>query len=145
MKQKLLPYFSSYLLFTFVSFFAVLILDSPIEAQESHISVTETFVEDGYEFHVGFEAPPSNMKCALNGEGIIEFEVRYYTPASSSPGSVFGVAPWYPGTEGDEMIETHGKAIGPQGFCTKFSPCRIQFVRVVKAWCPPKDGPLFSW
>lgn len=122
----------------------VLLLSSPSAAEESPISVIESWVEDGYEFHVGLEAPSSNTECPLQGEGLIEFEVAYHTSESSEPDSVFGVAIWYPGQE-EEKTATYGKAIGPQAFCTKFSPCRIQAIRVVEAWCPPAEGPLYSW
>ena len=144
MKQKFLLPAISYLLL-FISIAEVPGLISTSSAQESRISVIESWVEDGYEFHVGFDAPPSNAMCSLHGEGVLEFEVQYFTPASNSPGSVYGVAAWYPGPDEDQTIQTYGKAIGPQALCTKFSPCRIRAVRLVKAWCPPREGPLFSW
>ncbi len=90
-----------------------------------------------------FEAQPTNAKCELYGEGLIEFEVAYDAQTSSGIKSVFGVATWYPNFETEDWIETQGQAIGPQALCTEFSPCRIQEVTIVNAWCPVTNGPLF--
>lgn len=116
-------------------------------AQETPILVLDSWVEDGFEFHVRISAPPSNAICSLQGEGLIEFEVSYYTSASSEHESVFGVATWFPASDPIGTVETHSSVIGPQALCTNTSPCRIRSVQVVKTWCPPTNGPLYppSW
>ena len=118
-------------------------LMTPAQANESNINIVDSWVEDGFLFHVEFEAQPTNANCALDGEGLIEFEVAYDAQTSSGVESVFGVATWYPNFETEDWIETQGQAIGPQALCTEFSPCRIQEVTIVKAWCPVTNGPLF--
>ncbi|MGD9852703.1 MAG: hypothetical protein AB7T38_15705 [Nitrospirales bacterium] len=127
-----------------IPFGGVLGLGSWSLAQESSFSVIDSWVENGFEFHVGLEAPPSNSMCSLFGEGLIEFEVAYYTPASSEKESVFGVAKWFPASDPDGIIQTYSQVLGPQGLCTNYSPCRIRSVRVVKTWCPPMEGPLYT-
>jgi len=112
---------------------------------ENSITITDTWVEDGFLFHVELEAPPSNVGCSFDGEGLIEFEVVYTSQTYSQVASVFSVATWYPSSQSHEPIETQGKAIGPQGLCTTFSPCRIYEVKIVKAWCPVSDGPMYTW
>lgn len=124
--------------------FCSLFLMASAQANESPINIVDTWVEDGYLFHVAFEAQPANANCELEGEGLIEFEVAYESQTSSGVQSVFGVATWYPNFDTEDWIETQGQAIGPQAFCTTFSPCRIQEVNIVQTWCPVKDGPLFS-
>jgi len=121
------------------------LLMTPAQANESNIDIVDSWVEDGFLFHVAFKAEPTNAKCALNGEGLIEFEVAYDAQTSSGFKSVFGVAIWYPASNTHSWIETQGQAIGPQALCTTFSPCRIREVNIVKAWCPVTNGPLFSW
>ena len=116
---------------------------APAQASESRIDIVDSWVEDGFLFHVAFEAEPANTNCELEGEGLIEFEVAYDSQTSSEAESVFGVATWYPGSDADTWTETEGQAIGPQALCTRFSPCRIQQINIVKAWCPVTDGPLF--
>ena len=118
-------------------------LMTPAQANESPINIVDSWVEDGFLFHVEFEARPTNAICALNGEGLIEFEVAYDAQTSSGVESVFGVATWYPNSHTEDWTETQGQAIGPQALCTEFSPCRIQEVTIVKAWCPVTNGPLF--
>jgi len=122
-----------------------ILLITPVQASTSSINVVDTWVEEGFLFHVGFEAEPANAKCELEGEGLIEFEVAYYPQTSSEVASVFGVAIWYPNAESEDWIETQGKAFGPQAFCTTSSPCQIQEVNIVNAWCPVSNGPLYSW
>ncbi len=109
------------------------------------ISVMESWVEYGHEFHVGFQATASNASCRLRGEGLIEFEVSYYANSGSSVESVFGLAIWYPSDQQGDTVSTHGKALGPQGLCTERSPCRLHSIRIVNVWCPPAEGPLYSW
>lgn len=128
-----------------VTLLGIFLLMSPVQASTSPITVVDTWVEDGFLFHVEFEAKPANAQCELAGEGLIEFEVAYNAQTSSETASVFGVAIWYPNTETKEWIETEGKAMGPQAFCTSSSPCRIQEVNIVKAWCPVSNETLFSW
>ena len=113
------------------------------EAFEEEIALIDSWVEDGFEFHVGFQTPPSNAKCSIYGEGLIEFEVSYITPASDEKESVYGVAIWYPASDTDEMVETYGQVIGPQALCMKRFPCRIRTVRVINTWCPSREGPLY--
>jgi len=115
------------------------------QANESNIDIVDTWVEDGFLFHVAFEAQPANANCELEGEGLIEFKVAYDAQTSSGVESVFGVATWYSNSDTENWIETQGKAIGSQAVCTNFSPCRIQEVNIVKAWCPVTNGPLFTW
>ena len=118
------------------------LLMAPAQASQSSIKIVNTWVEDGFFFHVVFKAKPANAHCALDGEGLIEFEVVYDAQNSSGSLSAFGVATWPPGSDADAWIETQGQAIGSQALCTTFSPCQIQQVNIVKAWCPV-DGPLF--
>lgn len=118
------------------------LLMAPAQASQQPVDIVNTWVEDGFLFHVTFKYQPSKARCALDGEGLIEFEVVYDAQTSSGTQSAFGVATWSPGSDADDWIETQGKAIGSQALCTTFSPCRIQQVNIVKAWCPV-DGPLF--
>lgn len=115
---------------------------SPAQASQLPVEIVNTWVEDGFLFHVTFKAQPAKADCSLKGEGLIEFEVVYDTLNSSGAQSVFGVARWSHGSNTDSWIETQGKAIGAQSLCTTFSPCGIQQVNIVKAWCPV-DGPNF--
>lgn len=122
----------------------VIWVSTPSNASEDQeIAIIDSWVEEGFEFHVGLQGPPSNAYCSLHGEGLIEFEVAYNTPASSERESVFGVATWFPASDPDETVQTYGEVIGPQALCTKTSPCRIKAVQVVKTWCPPIEGPLY--
>lgn len=133
-----------------VIFFAIFILGgipgviSYSDASEDlEIAIIDSWVVDGFEFHVGLQGPPSNASCSLHGEGLIEFEVSYFTPVSSEQESVFGVATWFPASDPEATVETYGEVIGPQGLCTESSPCRIRRVEVVQTWCPPIEGPLY--
>ena len=128
--------------FMIIVFLSPILLVTPVQATESAISILDTWVEDGYLFHVALEAAPTNTQCELHGEGLIEFEVVYGTQNMSGLASVFGVALWYPEFETADRIETLGQAVGPQAFCTDFSPCRIQEVHIVNAWCPVTNGRL---
>ena len=103
-------------------------------------------VEDGNLFHVAFEAQPINANCSVDGEGIIEFGVAYHSQGSSGIESVFGVAGWYPASDEDTWIETQGLAYGPIALCTKYTPCRIKEVNIVKTYCPDpyRPFPLYS-
>ena len=124
------------------SFFCI----SSAQADQSPpITIVDTWVEDGFLFHVAFESQPANVHCELNGEGLIEFEVVYGAQTSNRVESVFGVAPWSSNSNTDITSKTQGQAIGPQALCTKFTPCRIQNISIVKAWCPVTNDPLFSW
>ena len=129
--------------FVFIPSAAILVLGTGSSAEEPPFSVIDSWVEDGFEFHVGLESPPSNAMCSLHGDGLLEFEVAYHTPASSELESVFGVAIWFAAADPDETVRTYGEVIGPQGLCTKSSPCRIRYVRIVKTWCPPKEGTMY--
>lgn len=142
-RQSLRPLFRFFVFSILTSLAGILGLGSWSLAHESSFSVIDSWVEDGFEFHVGLEAPPSNAMCSLHGDGLIEFEVAYYTPASSELESVFGVAIWFMASDPEETVQTYGEVLGPQGLCTKASPCRIRYVRIVKTWCPPKEGPMY--
>lgn len=142
-REFLRSFLRFFALFVLIPFAAVLVLGSWGSAEDVSFSVIDSWVEDGFEFHVGLEAPPSNAMCSIHGEGLIEFEVAYYTPASSERESVFGVATWFPDPDLDGTVQTYGAVLGPQALCTKSSPCRIRYVRIVKTWCPPKEGPMY--
>lgn len=122
------------------------LLMAPAQASEPQIDIVDTWVEDGNLFHVAFEAQPINANCSLDGEGIIEFGVAYHSQGSSGIESVFGVAGWYPASDADTWIETQGLAYGPIALCTKYTPCRIQEVNIVKTYCPDpyRPFPLYS-
>lgn len=144
MKREFLRSFLKFFaLSVLIPFAAVLGLGSWSSAEDSSFSVIDSWVEDGFEFHVALESPPSNARCSLHGDGLLEFEVAYYTPASSELESVFGVAIWFMASDPNETVQTYGEVLGPQGLCTKSSPCRIRYVRIVKTWCPPKEGPMY--
>lgn len=118
------------------------LLMAPVQASESHIKVVNTWVEDGFLFHVTFKYQQSKARCELDGEGLIEFEIVYDAQSSSETQSVYSLAGWTFDSDDDDWIEMQGKAIGSQGLCTTFSPCEIQQVNIVKVWCPV-DGPDF--
>jgi len=115
---------------------------SPAQATQLPVDIVNTWVEDGFLFHITFKTQPSKAHCSLKGEGVIEFEV-VYDALNSGVQSAFGVAGWSHSSNADDWIETQGKAIGSQALCTTFSPCQIQQVNIVKVWCPVTDGPLF--
>lgn len=112
-------------------------------AMEPRIQITDSWVEEGYEFYVAFEASPSNASCAITGEGLIEFEVSYTLARSHDRNVAFGLAIWHPSPQEDDTIFTNAKAIGSQGFCTKISPCRIQHISIVKTWCPISEEQIW--
>lgn len=56
---------------------------TPAHANESPIDILDTWVEDGFLFHVAFEAQPAKVNCSLCGESLIEFEVTYDPQASN--------------------------------------------------------------
>ena len=120
------------------------LLMASAQASDPHIDIVDTWVEDGNLFHVRFEAQPTNASCSLDGEGIIEFGVAYYTQSSSGVESVFGVAGWYPASDENTWIETQGLAYGPIALCNKDTPCRIKKANVVKVYCPDSYRPLYS-
>ncbi len=115
-------------------------------AMEPTIDITNAWVEEGYEFYVTFEATPSNESCAITGEGFIEFEVDYVLARSNQVDTAFGLAIWYPSSSNESTIITEAKANGPQGFCTRMSPCRIRNINVVKTWCPISEEQIWpAW
>ena len=120
------------------------LLMASAQASDPHIDIVDTWVEDGNLFHVRFEAQPTNASCSLDGEGIIEFGVAYYTQSSSGVESVLGVAGWYPASDANTWIETQGLAYGPIALCNKDTPCRIKKANVVKVYCPDSYRPLYS-
>jgi hypothetical protein len=122
------------------------LLMAAAQASEPQIDIVDTWVEDGNLFHVAFEAQPINANCSVDGEGIIEFGVAYHSQGSSGIESVFGVAGWYPASDEDTWIETQGLAYGPIALCTKYTPCRIKEVNIVKTYCPDsyRPFPLYS-
>ncbi len=115
----------------------------PTFAMEPRIQITDSWVEEGYEFYVAFEASPSNASCDLSGEGLIEFEVSYTLARSYDRNVAFGLAIWHPSPQEDDTVFTNAKAIGSQGFCTKISPCRIQNISIVKTWCPISEEQIW--
>ncbi len=120
------------------------ILTIPVQASEPKIKIVDVWVEEGFLFHVTLDSHPNNSDCVLNGEGLIEFEVLYTAQSSSGMKSAFGVAIWYPGPNPDDWITTHGETMGPQAFCTEFSPCLVHEVNIVNTWCPDIEGPFFQ-
>jgi hypothetical protein len=118
------------------------LLMAPAQASDPQIDIVDAWVEDGNLFHVALEAQPTNANCSLDGEGIIEFGVEYHSQSSSGVESVFGLAGWYPASDADTWIETQGLAYGPIALCTKYTPCRIKKVNIVKTYCPDSYRPL---
>jgi hypothetical protein len=121
------------------------VLLTPALASQSPFDIVDTWVEDGFLFHVEFDTQPTNAQCELDGEGVIEFKVTYRAQGSSGIKSVFGLAIWYPNSNTEERVETHGRAIGSQAVCSTFSPCILQAVNIVKTYCPVTNDPLFTW
>jgi hypothetical protein len=115
---------------------------APVQASDPQINIVDAWVEDGNLFHVAFETQPTNANCSLDGEGIIEFGVAYHSQSSSGVESVFGLAGWYPASDADTWIETKGLAYGPLAICTKYTPCQIKEVHIVKTYCPDSYRPL---
>jgi hypothetical protein len=111
----------------------------PAQANEPPIEIVDTWVEDGYIFHVDFEVPPYQVYCQTTGEGYIGFNIYYKDPRSLEDDWIFGLAPWPDGVAHDSLVESHLTAYGSQGFCTRFSPCIIRNVQMVKSWCPIQE------
>jgi hypothetical protein len=124
----------------FLAFFCYLSLMTSAQASELQIEIVDSWVEDGYIFHIDFQVPPYHVNCTTTGAGFIGFNVYYKDPRSLQGDWTFGLAPWPEGLVSDFKVGSHLTAYGPQGFCTRFSPCIIQNVQMVKAWCPPLGG-----
>ena len=124
----------------FLAFFCSLSLMTLAQASELQIELGDSWVEDGYIFHVDIQLPPYNDYCSTTGKGFIGFNVFYDDTTSLEGEWTFGIAPWPGGLETDSLVGSHMTAVAPQVNCTKFSPCTIQNVQIVKAWCPPLEG-----
>ncbi len=124
----------------FLAFFCSLSLMTLAQASELQIILGDSWVEDGYIFHVDIQLPPYNDYCSTTGKGFIGFNVFYDDTTSLEGEWTFGIAPWPGGLEPDSRVGSHMTAVAPQVHCTKFSPCTIQNVQIVKAWCPPLEG-----
>lgn len=109
-----------------------------IQAREAQtqIDVLNSWVEDGYIFHIDFEVLPYHMSCHTRGAAYIGFNIYYKDTRSLKEAWTFGLASWPDGPGSDFKIESHLTAYGPQAFCSRFSPCLIQEVQMVKKWCP---------
>ena len=124
----------------FLAFFCSLSLMTLAQASELPIEFGDSWVEDGYIFHVDIQLPPYNDYCTTTGKGFIGFNVFYEDTTSLEGEWTFGIAPWPGGLEPDSQVGSHVTAVAPQVYCTRFSPCTIQNVEIVKAWCPPLEG-----
>jgi hypothetical protein len=113
------------------------------QANELEIDIVDSWVEEGYIFHVDFQVQPYDANCTTTGAGFIGFNVYYKDSGSLQGDWTFGLATWPEGTAPDSKVWSHLTAYGPQGFCTRFSPCTIQNIKMVKAWCPPQGGESF--
>ncbi len=127
----------------FLSFFCSLTLTTSASADELTIEFGDSWVEDGYIFHVDIHIPPSNDYCTTSGRGYIGFNVFYEDTRSLDGEWAFGIAPWPEGFASESKVGSHMTAVAPQVYCTSFSPCTIQNVQIVKAWCPPLEGESF--
>lgn len=128
----------------FLAFFCSLSLITSASAKEElHIELGDSWVEDGYIFHVDIQLPPYNVYCATTGRGFIGFNVYYEDTTSQEGEWTFGIAPWPEGPESDSKVGSHMTAVAPQLYCTRFSPCTIENVQIVRAWCPPIDENSF--
>lgn len=127
----------------FLAFFCSLSLITSASANELHIEFGDSWVEDGYIFHVDIQLPPYNVYCTTSGRGYIGFNVYYEDTRSLEGEWAFGIAPWPEGLASDSKVGSHMTAVAPQVYCTSFSPCTIQNVQIVKAWCPPLEGESF--
>lgn len=116
--------------------FCFLSLMIPAQASEVPIDIVDFWVEDGYIFHIDFKVPPYHVNCPTSGAGFIGFNVYYKDPRSLQLDWTFGLAPWPDGPASDSKVGSHLTAYAPQAFCTRFSPCTIQNVKMVKTWCP---------
>lgn len=126
-----------------LAFFCSLSLVTSTQANELEIDIVDYWVEEGYIFHVDFQVQPYNVNCTTSGAGFIGFNVYYKDPRSLDGDWAFGLAMWPEGPASDSKVGSHLTAYGPQGFCTRFSPCTIQNIQMVKAWCPPQGGESF--
>jgi len=132
----------------FLALFCSLNLMTLAQASELQIDFGNSWVEDGYIFHVDIQLPPYNVYCATTGRGFIGFNVYYDAMNDEDTRSqegewTFGIAPWPEGPESDSKVRSHMTAVAPQVYCTIFSPCTIENVQIVKAWCPPIDENSF--
>jgi hypothetical protein len=127
----------------FLAFFCPLSLITSASADELPIEFGNSWVEDGYIFHVDIQLPPHNVFCTTTGKGFIGFNVYYKDTRSLEGEWTFGIAPWPEGLVSDSKVGSHMTAVAPQVYCTRFSPCTIQNVQIVKAWCPPLEGDSF--
>lgn len=127
----------------FLAFFYSLSLITPASADELLIEFGDSWVEDGYIFHVDIQLPPYNNYCTTSGRGFIGFNVYYEDTRSLDGEWAFGIAPWPEGFASESKVGSHMTAVAPQVYCTSFSPCTIQNVQIVKAWCPPLEGESF--
>jgi hypothetical protein len=127
----------------FLAFFYSLSLIPSASADELPIEFGNSWVEDGYIFHVDIQLPPYNNYCTTSGRGFIGFNVYYEDTRSLDGEWAFGIAPWPEGFASESKVGSHMTAVAPQVYCTSFSPCTIQNVQIVKAWCPPLEGESF--
>lgn len=127
----------------FLAFFCYLSLITSASANELNIEFGNSWVEDGYIFHVDIQLPPYNEYCTTSGKGYIGFNVYYEDTRNLEEEWAFGIAPWPEGLASDSKVGSHMTAVAPQVYCTSFSPCTIQNVQIVKAWCPPLEGESF--
>ena len=136
-----IPYLSRVAILAFLS--SALLIASG-QASEPQVDIVDSWVEDGFGFYVAFEASPSNDRCSIFGEGLIEFEVAYSAPNNSGGvESVFGLAIWPPNSENETTVLTQGKANGSQAHCFNSAPCRIKDIIVVKTWCPISEESIW--
>ncbi len=113
------------------------------QSNELQIDIGDSWVEDGYIFHIDIQLPPYNVYCTTTGAGYIGFNVYYKDTRSLEEEWTFGIAPWPEGLISDSKVGSHATAVAPQVYCTRFSPCTILNVQMVKAWCPPLEGDSF--
>lgn len=128
----------------FLACFCFLSLMSLAQASELRIEFGDSWVEDGYIFHVDIQLPPYNVYCTTTGRGFIGFNVYYEDRTNQEGEWTFGIAPWPEGLVSNSKVGSHVTAVAPQVYCTKFSPCTIENVQIVKAWCPPLEGESFN-
>ena len=127
----------------FLFFFCFLSFVPLAKPNELRIEFGNSWVEDGYIFHVDIQLPPYNVYCTTTGAGFIGFNVYYKDTRSLQEEWTFGIAPWPEGLISDSKVGSHATAVAPQVYCTRFSPCTILNVQMVKAWCPPLEGDSF--
>jgi len=137
--NSLTPFKNAFLSRTLAVTFLISFLFIPAsQASEAQFYITNYWVEDGSTFHVALATTPSNASCPLVGEGLIEIEVNYWSGSNSELNSGFGFALWYPAPRANMRVFTQAEAYG--SLCTKWSPCRIQDIKVSGTWCPPTNG-----